>query len=344
MPWVSNGCVLPTNAELYRVQADLMPGFLSRYRGTEILPFQTTDKAVIVIQKPDIFRGKQAFRGLNKPTVHVRPRHNPWGTFCEVQPGYWGEHDSIDEEMMTRWGDRCAEVFDATEYITMLQQRLLQRQAVLVEYNIWQTLVFGRYTALDSNGQVIHENEFNIQNVTAGVPWTNFAGAFPLRDLRSIQLLGRGTDNDFGLCARMYMNRQTANLLLANTNPFDIGRIGLSACCNVMSVDLINQQFAAQGLPQIVIYDQGWIDDNGVFNVFIPFGYVVIVGCRPNGVPVGHYWLTRNVVGCSVTSGFWQKIVDNCDLAPPRKISLYTGHNGTPVLEYGNAVVVLRVA
>ena len=179
--------------------------------------------------------------------------------------------------------------------------------------------------------------------MSAGVPWSNFAGSYPLRDFRQIQLLGRGTSARFDTCARAYMNRETANLLFANTNPLDVGRVGLSACCNFMSLEMINTQFAAQGLPQIVIYDEGWIDENDGFNLFIPTGYVVIVGCRPNNVPPGHYWLTRNAVNCSVTSGFWQKLVDNCDRAVPREIQIFDGHNGGPALEYPRMVVVLRV-
>jgi hypothetical protein len=140
------------------------------------------------------------------------------------------------------------------------------------------------------------------------------------------------------------MNRETANLLFSNVNTQDVGRIGLSACCTFMSPEMINQQFAAQGLPQIVIYDEGFIDDNGGFNTYIPFGYVIIVGCRPNNVPPGHYWLTRNAVDCAITTGFWQKLVDTCAYEVPRKIKIYDGHNGGPALEYPRMVVVLRVA
>lgn len=345
MPHLSHGCIVPTNAELNALQMELFPQYLEGRLGFDIMPFKTTDKSTIVLFQPDIFRGKQAHRGLGKPTLSVPKQHNPFGTFCEIQPSYWGEHTEINEEMMTRWGNptQCGDTFDTTDFITLLQQWLLQRRAVLMEYNIWQSLVFGRYTALNSSGQVIHQSEFNIQNVTAGVPWTNFAGSFPLRDFRAIQLLGRGTSARFDTCAKAYMNRETANLLFANTNPLDVGRIGLSACCDFMSLDRINQQFAAQGLPQLVIYDNGWIDDTGVFNVFIPFGYVVIVGCRPNNVPVGHYWLTRNAASCSITSGPVQKLLDTCDREASRKITVVDLHNGTPVIEYSRMVVVLRV-
>lgn len=345
MPHLQAGCWVPTNFEVQQLQRELFPRFMSGRLGMEIIPFRETDKAEIVYNQPDIFKGLQPFRGLGKPDIQVAQRYNPYGTYCKVEPGYWGEHDQVGEEILTKWADpgACGGTFDVSEYTSMIQQRLLERRANRIEYNIWQTLVFGRYTALNSAGAVIFEQQFNTQSFTAGVPWTNFAGSYPLRDYRAIQLLGRGTSTRFDTCATGYMNRVTANALMSNTNPYDVGRIGLSACCDFMSLDRINQQFAAQGLPQLRIYDEGYVTDNDAFVTYIPDGYVVVVGCRPNNVPVGHYWLTRNAVGCNVTSGFYQRIFDTCEREIPRKISIHDGHNGGPALEYPRAVVVMRV-
>lgn len=346
MPLISNGCFVPTASEVMELQMELFPRYLEGRVGLDIMPFKETDLPSIVLHQPDIFKGLQAFRGLGKPTQSVPARYNPYGTFCHVEPGYYGEHDELGEEIMTKWASAgsCNQIFDTTNYVTMIQQRLLERRANRIEYNIWQTLAFGRYTALNQAGQVIHEAQFNTQNISAAVPWTNFLGSFPLRDFRAIQLLSRGTSARFDSCAKAYMNRETANLLMSNTNPNDVGRVGLSACCTFMSIGQINQQFEAQGLPQVVIYDEGFIDDSGNFNTYIPYGYVIVVGCRPNNVPIGNFWLTRNAVGCTVTSGFWQKLVDTCDREVPRRLIIYDGFNGSPALEYPRAVVQLRVA
>ena len=345
MPHLQAGCWVPTNFEIQQLQMELFPRYLEGRLGLDILPFKSTDKAEIVLNQPDIFKGLQPFRGLGKPDLHVPNRYNPYGTYCKVEPGYWGEHDTVGEEVFTKWADpsSCGAALDISMYTTMIQQRLLERRANRIEYNIWQLLAFGRYTALNAAGAVIFEQSFNIQNLSAGVQWTNYAGSFPLRDFRAIQLLGRGTSTRFDQCARAYMNRVTANHMLSNTNVQDIGRIGLSACCDFQSVERVNQQFLAQGLPQFVIYDQGFVNDNDSFQVYIPDGYVIIVGCRPNNVPVGHYWLTRNAAGCTVKSGFHQMIFDTCDRELPRKVSIHDGHNGGPALEYPRAVVVLRV-
>lgn len=346
MPHLVAGCWVPTTSEIQQLQMELFPQYLEGRLGLDILPLKTTDQPSIILQQPDIFKGIQAFRGLNKPTQSVPNRYNPYGTMKYIEPGYFGEHDELDEEILTKWAQpiTCNQPLDVSAYTTTIQQRLLERRANRIELLIWQTLVYGRYTALNTAGQVIFEGQFTTQNVSAGVPWTNFAGSFPLRDFRQIQLLGRGTSARFDSCARAIMNRETANLLFANQNPLDVGRIGLSACCNFMSIGMINQQFEAQGLPQVVIYDNGYVDDNDAFNVFIPFGYVVVVGCRPANVPVGNFWLTRNAVGCGISSGFWQKLTDTCDREVPRKIKIYDGFNGGPAIHYPRAIVVLRVA
>lgn len=345
MPITTLGCILPTASELNQLQMELFPRFLEGRVGLEILPIRTTDMPSIITNQPDSFTGLQAFRGLNKPTLSVPKRYNPYGTFKYVEPGYYGEHDVIDEEVMTKWAapGSCNSMLDLTEYINRLQQRLLERRANRMEYIAWQTLTFGRYTALNQAGQIIFEAQFNIQNVSAAIPWTNFPGSFPLRDFRAIQLLGRGTSARFDTCAKAYGNRVTMNALMSNTNTADVGRVGLSACCNFMSLEQINQQFAAQGLPQLVIYDQGYLDDDFNFNTYIPDGYVIVVGCRPGDVPVGNFWLTRNAVDCGITSGAWQKIIDTCDREVPRKISVYDGFNGGASLDYSRMVVVLRV-
>lgn len=345
MPVQVSGCLVPTAAEIVQLQRELEPRFEEDRLGFQILPFRSTEMSEIVLRQPDIFKGLQPFRGLGKPVSNVPDRYNYFGTTTRVIPGYWGEKDEIPEEVMTTWAQpgACNQMLDLTAYTAELQRNLMERRYNRIEYNIWQLLAFGLYQALNSAGQVVHQAQFNVTNISAAIPWSNFPGSFPLRDLRAVQLLGRGTSARFDSCARAYMNRVTANALFSNTNPADVGRVGLSACCNFMGIGQINEQFLAQGLPQIVIYDGGYMDDNNNFNVYIPDGYVIIVGCRPGDVPPGHYYLTRNAVGCTVDSGFWQMMIDNCGREIPRKIQLVDGHNGGPALEYPRQVVVLRV-
>lgn len=344
LPQVILGCQYPTAAEFQRLQQELLPRYMNGRLAFDLLPFKNTDFPNITFNKPDIFRGLQQWRGLDKPTQHVKDEWNPFGSLVTVEPSYWGEHDHISEEFMTRAAmpGACNSMIDVTEIIAQRQMRLLERRYNRIEFLIWQALVFGKYEALAPNGQIMHQATYNIQQVTAGIPWSDIANSTPLADFRCIQLRSRGTSADFGTCATAYMNRITANCLFKNQNVHDVGKVGLSACCNFMSLEQINAQFAAQGLPKIEIYDQGYVDESENFHTYIPDGYILIVGCRPGGVPPGHFYYTRNAIGCGITSGPWQKIIDSCDREVPRRISLYDAWAGGPALEYPRQVVVLR--
>lgn len=344
MPQTVAGCIYPTNAEMMAIQMELFPRYLQGRLGLEILPFQTVDSARILIAKPDIFRGLQQWRGLDKPTESVDGSHNYYGSLSEILPGYWGEHIPISERFLTEGGNLSGCMtgpIDLSDYVTRQQQWLLERRANRIEHNIWQVLTTGSYVALNSQGQIMFQASYDIRNVSAAIPWSDPLNSTPLADLRCIQLFGRGTSTDFGSCARMYMNRVTLNCLLSNRNPNDLGRHALSACCEPMSLDVVTGAFQAQGLPLPQVYDQGYVDDAGNFHTYIPDGKIVIVGCRPGGARVGHYFYTRNAVDCSISSGPWQKIVDNCAYAVPREILVFDGHNGGPGLEYPRAIVTM---
>lgn len=343
MPATVHGCTYPTNAELMQIQQDLMPRYMDGRLGFEIMPFMESDADRIIFNQPDIFRGMQQWRGLGNPARQTRDRLNPFGRNCEVPPGYWGEFDNIDEELLTRGVQpgTCSTPLDLTEHMTRLVMRLLERRLNRIEFLIWQALAFGRYEAQNSLGQIVHEQDYAITTMASAVPWNVYATATPMNDFRIIQLMGRGTSASFGVTATAYMNRVTANCLFRNTNANDVGKAGLSACCTFMGPDMINQQFAAQGLPQIAIYDDGYVDEDRTFYPYIPDGRVVVVGSRPGAERIGNYVYTRNAVGSPISSGPWVKTVDNVDRAVPRRIEVYDGHNGGPAIWYPRAVVVL---
>lgn len=344
MPATVHGCSYPTNAELMQLQRDLMPRYMEGRLGLDIMPFRNSDADRIIYNQPDIFRGLQAWRGLGKPARQTKDRLNPFGRNCEALPGYWGEFDTIDEELLTRGVQpaTCSTPLDLTEHMTNLTLRLLERRLNRIEFLIWQALAFGRYEAQNSLGQIVHEQSYNVTTISSAIPWSTYATATPLNDFRMIQLLSRGTSASFGVTATAYMNRITANCLFRNTNPNDVGKAGLTACCTFMGPDIVNQQFAAQGLPQIVIYDEGYVADDATFYPYIPNGRVVVVGTRPGNERIGNYVFTRNAVGAAVSSGPWVKVVDNADRAVPRRIEVFDGHNGGPAIWYPRAIVVLE--
>lgn len=344
MPITVDGCTYPSNAEFSQLQQDLFPRYAQGRLAFDILPFRTSESDQIVFDTPDIFRGLQNWRGLGEPTQRVRRDWNPYGTRCVVPPGYWGEHTTLDEEFLTRAAQpgSCASVIDITEQVVRRTQHLLERRYNRIEFNDWQALVFGIYEATNSSGQIVHRSTYNIQHVSASIPWSNFAASKPLSDFRQIRLRSRGTSARFDQTTFAYMNQVTFNCLAQNQNTWDVGKTGLTACCTYMGLDVVNQQFAAQGLPQIAIYDEGYVDDNDSFYPYIPDGKVVFIGKRPGNVPIGHYIYTRNVIGCSTTSGPWMMLRDSCMFNEvPRYIKIHDGHNGGPAIEYPRAIIVL---
>jgi len=66
-----------------------------------------------------------------------------------------------------------------------------------------------------------------------------------------------------------------------------------------------------------------------------------VIDC-PGNEPVGNYWYTRNAVGCTVDSGPWMKLVDTCAREVPRRITIFDGHNGGPMINYPRQLVVFR--
>lgn len=345
MPLQVAGCIYPTNAEFRMLQQELMPRYTENRLGFQLMPFAESEFATIYFDRPDIFKGMQQWRGLKQGSKFVNEgRANPYGQRCEVQPGYWGEFDRVEEDLLTRGAQfgTASSVFDLTEHMVRMDRNLLERQYNRIEFNIWRSLVFGEYVAYNMSGQVVFQAQYDIRTISPRIPWSDRDRSTPLRDFRFVRKFGRGTSADFGRGARYIMNQSTADCLFSNQNRNDIGKAGLSACCTFMGPDVVNAQFAAQGLGTVEVYDEGWVDEQRNFNLYIPDGYVVIVGARPGGTPVGHYWYTRNAVGCGITTGPWQKVVDTCEREVPREISVHRGHNGGPAIEYPRSVVILR--
>lgn len=343
---VVEGCFYPTNAELNELQRLMLPRFAEGRLGLQLAPTRETDRAEIIFNTPDIFRGMQQWRGLDKPTPSVPINYNHWGVWCKLTPGYWGEHEKVTEELLTIAASRhslCAEPIDLFEVISELQGLLMERRYNRVEFNIWQGFIWGSYEALNHQGKVVQEATFNINKVAVSTPWADADNSTPLMDIRCMQLLQRGTSTSFGSCARVYMNQVTVNCLLRNRNTWDLGKHGVSACCDPFTLDRVNEILLANNLPTIEVYEGGFYDDAGGFHTYIPDGRFVIVGCRPGGVPIARYWLTRNAVDCvnatGVGSGFVQRLLDNCNIEIPRQIKLYDLHNGGLGIHYPHAVI-----
>ena len=177
--------------------------------------------------------------------------------------------------------------------VTRRTLQLTQRQYDRCEWVLAQLLCNGLYTVVGAKGEIQDQDAFPIPNYVPGYPWSDFANATPLADLRSVVLFGRGHSVDFSR-GTVVMNQRTFNNLASNINPADLyGRrtMGLGTINNLQG---FNELFTGDQLPTITIYDAGYKDDAGNFNVFVPDGTAVVIGRRMDGSPIGEWMYTKN--------------------------------------------------
>jgi hypothetical protein len=338
--------VFPTSAELRQIAQDKLPR-LERDRPIfQILPTEESDAELLMWDQYDNYTGLQQLRGLggapNKVTRVGAKRYI-------TEPGVYGEFITIDEVEMTRRRKIGSfnEPADISELVMQAQDQLLQRRLDRIEYIGWNVLL-GTFSVSGSNG-VVHTDTYTVQTYNAST-WGTAETATPLADFRAVWLKTEGHSVDFGSGAKAYMNKVTANKLLANLNDGDLYGKRTSGLANLLSMSEIEMLMGKEGLPMPAIYHGGYLDDNGVFQKFIPDDRVIVVGNRPSGQVVGNYRYTRNVNNPGMAPGPYMAVIDNgADGAGaakriPRTVEVHDGHNGGPVLFFPSAIVVMDVS
>ena len=284
----------------------------------------------------------QQVRGLNGRPGRV---NRVGGKQYVMTPGAYGEFTTIDELELTRrrpWGQFNGSV-SIDDLVMECQDQLLGRRLDRIEKIGWDLLTTGTFSVAGPDGVTMHTDTFSLQTASAAVVWSTFATATPLKDFRAVQLLSRGYSVSFGADAKAYMNRVKFNNLVANTNTADLAGRRTSGLQTVLNLGEINSVLAGEGLPQIVIFDGGYLDSAGTFQPFIANAKVVIVGRRLDGAPIGSYVYTRNANNPNMEAGPYMKVVDKGDEDVPRLIEVHDGHNGGPIVEFPSAIVILSV-
>lgn len=328
----------PTNSRLREVEMDLLPRLSADRPIFDILPMTDLDAATMMWEQRDNITGLQQPRGLGGPPPRVI---NLGGKLWNVNPGYYGEFLLLDETQLTlrrQYGDFSKPV-SIDDLVMEAQEQLLQRRLDRIEATGWTLLSTGTFSALGPSGQVMHQDTFTLQTFTAGVAWATVATATPLANLRAMQLLARGHSVDFGGRATLYINRVTANNLLANTNAADLYGRRTAGLGTFENIEQINTLLAGEDLPKIRVYDAGYLDSTGTFQPFIANAKGVLVGRRSSGVALGQYQMTRNANNADLGPGAYTRVIDRWDQEVPRSIQVHDGHNGGPAIFYPTAVV-----
>jgi len=332
--------VFPTTEDLSLIEQDKLPRLIAAPPVFGWFPIVNKDAHVVSWEQKDNYTGLQAVRGLGGQPGRVKA---VGGNRYTVEPGIYGEFRPIDELEITArrpYGAIAEAKIDISDLVAEAQDHLMLRRLDRIEQIIWGLATTGTFSVANGQG-VLHTDAFPIQTYAAGVAWATSATATPLANFRAVQLLSRGRSTSFGANATAYMNRTTFNSLVSNTNSADIAGRRTSGLNTVLNLDEINRVLMGEDLPQVAVYDEGYFDDAGAFQLFIPNNKVIVVGVRPGGVPVGEYVVTRNANNPGVAPGAYTKVVEKDDV--PKVIEVHDGHNGAPALKFPGSIVTMSV-
>lgn len=307
----------------------------------DLFPITNVDEDSLAWEQLDDVIGLQQGRGLNGQPAKIQ---RLGGKRYIVAPGVYGEFATIDERELTvrrAWGATDDSPVDISTLVLECQNQLIQRRLDRQEWIVWTLLLTGAFTVPAPNGAVIHTDTYTTQTFTSGVGWGTPATSTPLADFRAVKLKGRGYGVSFGAGARAIMNQVTLNKMLANTNQADIGGRRTNGLATINSTSEMQQLLTGDGLPDIVVYEEGYLNEpSGTWTPYIPDNKVVVIGKRRNGESIGQYRMTRNANNPGSGPGPYMKVVDNPDNVP-RTVVVHDGHNGGPVMFYPSAVVVM---
>jgi len=334
--------VFPTSAELREIAADYLPNVVAARPIFDVFPIREVDQSLIMWEQQDNYTGLQQVRGLDGQP----PKISKLGLKrFSMRPGVYGEFSLIDEEELTerRAYGSFATGISIDDLVLREQRRLLGRRLDRIESITWTLLSTGTFAIPGPAGAILHTDSYTMQTYAATVPWATSATATPLADLRAVQLRSRGHAVDFGPGATAWMNQITANRLFTNTNNADIYGRRTAGLGTYNSEAQLNLLFAGDGLPQIRIYDRGYIDETLTFQPFIPDNVVIVVGKRTDGAPIGEFLMTRNANNPGLAPGAYMQVVDSFDDGPPRQIAVHDGFNGGITLVFPSAIVRMNV-
>lgn len=336
--------VFPTNERLSEIAQDKMPALMANRPIFEHLPIKNIDESEVIWEQMDNYIGLQQLRGLNGAPSRVK---KSGVSRYRMQPGYYGEDEMVDELELTRRRQpgTFGNPVSIEDLVLRIQDKLLQRRLDRIEQIGWTLLSTGTFSVATPDGGILHTDTWTFQTYTASVSWSTLATATPLQDFRTVKLKHRGHSVVFDKTARAYMNGTTYNYLVANNNSADLFGRRNAGLATIQNLTDVNGILLGDDLPTIVIYDQGYFDDNSSFQLFIPDNVVIVIGKRPAGQVLGNYVMTRHASNPSLAPGAFMAVVDSADHGKPlpRDIQVIDAHNGGPTIEYPSSVVVMSV-
>jgi len=332
----------PNNAKLTQIRQTYLPKQEVSQEILQIFPPVAVDFDKVLWEQWDLYRGTMPVRGMGGSPGKMNPVGiNRFG----MNPGYYGGYLEILEEELTRAREIAtfATPADLRQPVMRNFMNLLNAECSLKELMAWNLLINGTYSSTDARGAVLDTQTVAFRTYTASVPWSTTATATPLYDMRQIKLFHRGYSVAFDGRTYLYANQTTINNLLLNTNASDLGGKRRTGGATFNGIGEVNEVLRADNdLPIIKAFDEGYYDNNKVFQLYIPNGTAVVIGRRLDGVPLGEWLMTRNANAPGMAPGGYEKVVDNFEREVPRKIQVHRGFNGAPVIYYPSAVIIMK--
>lgn len=333
--------VYPTAAELREIEQVKLPVLTMNDPLFSVMPIRTTENFIVMWEQKDNFTGLQGLRGLDGTPARVNA---VGGKRYQMTPGVYGEFAEIREEELTirRQYGSFATPIDISDLVMERQDQLLSRRIDRIRQIGWSVLQ-GSFSVSGLQG-IVHADAFPVSRYTASVVWATRATATPLQDFRNVQLFEEGRSTSFGPNAKAFMNRRTFNDMVANLNANDLAGRRVTGLLSVLNLDEINRILMGEGLPSVVIYNDGYLNDAGTWVPFIPNNRVIVIGARPSGTTM-EYQMVRNATNPNMEPGAYTRVWDSAaeDGRPPRRIEVHDGHNGGPALFFPGDIVNMIV-
>jgi hypothetical protein len=315
----------------------------------DLMPIKSKDVARIVWDQRGNYVGLTAARGYDGGYGRVnRESVSRFG----VDPAPYGDQKIMSEDWLTnsRQAGSFGTAIDLTEGQAGDQDHLITRMIQRIKLVGWTLFATGTYSVLGPLGQLIQTDTFGITPFEVSTTWATVDTATPLLDLRTAKLRHRGHSVSFGRNAKLFLNSQDVNSLLSNTNPNDLGAkrvITVNAGSQPMTLEDVNRYLLEADLPQVVEYDDTYIDDNNNVTNFLQQGYGVLVGARDYGDPVAEFIFTRHAdlirAGGRLGAGDYSNIYFDFEMKknPARGISTLA-FNGAPAFYFPSAIIPFR--
>ncbi len=341
--------VYAQNAELSMILQDKMPVLTLNDPLFSLMPIRSKDVARVVWDQRGNYVGLTSARGYDGGYGRVnREAVSRFG----VDPAPYGDQKIMSEDWLTnsRQAGSFGNAIDLTEGQAGDQDHLITRMVQRLKQVGWTLFTTGTYSVLGPMGQLIMTDTFNLTPFNVVTPWSTVATSTPLLDLRNAKLRHRGHSVSFGKNARLFLNSQDVNSLLSNTNGNDLGAkrvLTVNAGAQPMTLADVNRYLLEADLPQVVEYDDSYLDDSGTVQMFIPQGYGVLVGARDYGDPVAEFIFTRHAdlirAGANLATGDFSNVYFDFEMRknPARGISTLA-FNGAPAFYFPSAIVPFR--